>query len=405
MLTIIIYVVLVVLIILDYVKDKFLITPIKTFNFVWLCVMFFYNFKLSNIQQDFSERTLLIFLVCILSFDIVSMFMRRIKVSNKQHLDKQSNVEKSNTAGIKYTNTIIVINIIFILAFGVEILYSRGFPLLWQLTGIGKTYIDFGIPSFHGMLNGLAICMGTILLFKKNNYSKYIYILYGILIISRQVLISMFVQAIVYNIILNIKEKRKINYKKYIVILLIIFILFSAIGNFRSGDVMKNNFAPKEKYENMPISIMWIYSYLFFSFSNFNNLVSITDGGINHGASTINFLIPTALTSILEIEEEYKPYYLVSPCFTVSTYLPELYLDFGIVGIGVFNVIIAIITTYVYKKMRCTNNEKWIILYSVFIHNIVLLLFTNMFLYLPIIIQYVYILLMYRKERIRKEEL
>lgn len=404
MLDVIIYIVLIVFIVLDYIKDKFLITPIKTFNFVWLCVMFFYNFKLSNIQQDFSERTLLIFLVCIVSFDIASMFMRRIKISSRQQANEYNNFIKKSDDVRKDVNMITVINIIFMLAFAVEVLYSRGFPLLWQLIGVEKTYIDFGIPSFHGMLNGLAICMGTILLFKRNSYSKYIYILYGILIISRQVLISMFVQAIVYNIILNIKEKTKINYKKYIAIMLIIFILFSVIGNFRSGDVMKNNFAPKEKYENMPVSIMWIYSYLFFSFSNFNNLVSITDGGVNNGASTINFVIPTALTNILEIKEEYKPYYLVSSCFTVSTYLPELYLDFGIVGIGIFNVIIALMTMYIYKKMQCTTSRKWAILYSVFIHNILLLLFTNMFLYLPIIIQYVYILLLYRKEEIRKEE-
>ena len=37
----------------------------------------------------------------------------------------------------------------------IQVLFSKGFPLLWLVTGNGKTYIDFGITSLNGLLNAL----------------------------------------------------------------------------------------------------------------------------------------------------------------------------------------------------------------------------------------------------------
>lgn len=400
----IIYMVIILFTIIDFMHTKVIFTPIKIFNFVWIAVLFLYELKLSYIQQDFSDRTLLIFFLCIISYNIAAILFKMI--IDKKNINKIKNEQQNvKIEEINLEKIIKIINIIFIVSFIIEIIYSKGIPLLWKLTGSPKTYLDFGIPSFHGMLNGFAACMGTYLLFRKKCKSKYIYIIYAVLIISRQLLITIFIQSIIYNILLKLKQGKKVNYKRYILIFIIILIVFTIIGNFRSSNVMEQNFKPTEKYENLSEGIMWIYSYVEFSFSNFNNLVSMTDGGVNYGASMFNFFLPTAVSNMLHIEEIYSPYYLVSPCFNVSTYLPEIYLDFGLLGIIAFNAIIGMIGTCLYIKVRDTEKIKWILMYSVFLHNVILLFFVNMFLYLSIMVQFAYIPILFsNKINNRKEK-
>ena len=133
------------------------------------------------------------------------------------------------------------------------------------------------------------------------------------------------------------------------------------------------------------------YSYMTFSVSNFNNLVSITQGSINHGATMLNDFLPTVLLNIFNIEVKYSPRYIISRNYTVSTYLASIYLDFGITGIGIFNSFIAFLGYSLYKNIKYKKTPRDVLLYSVYAHNIILLFFINFYLYLPVIIQIFYI--------------
>ena len=128
-----------------------------------------------------------------------------------------------------------------------------------------------------------------------------------------------------------------------------------------------------------------------FSLSNFNNLTLITDGDINHGASMMKELLPTVILNKANIKVKYSPFYLISLNYTVSTYLPSIYLDFGLYGVAGFSLFMSFIGCITYKNLYKNNNIKNKLMYSVFIHNILLLFFNNMFLYLPTIIQFIYI--------------
>lgn len=387
----VIYVLLIMFLIIDFMKTRELVTPIKVFDFIWLLTISLYELKLSYIQQELSQRTIWIFIACILSYNLIGNIFYNIKIERKKQR------RKIKLFNIKIEDRIKIANYIFIIIFLVEILYSKGIPLIWKIQKIPKTYMDFGIPSLHGALNGLVICLGAYTLFKKKYYFKYLYLIFGILTLSRQVLMSIVIEAVVYNIIDTANNKTKINYKKYIIICIVIFIAFNVLGNFRSGnDVMGIVFNPRKGYENLPTSIMWVYSYLTFSVSNFNNLVGITNGMVNYGTSTLNFFLPTVIINMVDIKQNFNANYLVQSNFNVSTYLPEIYIDFGIIGIIVFNSLIAILGTYLYKKVKSEKCEYYYMLYSVFIHNIVFLFFVNMFIYIPIFIQFIYIPLLFK---------
>ena len=377
--------------IFSIIKDKDFLSPSVLFNFMWLLTLSLYQLKISYWQQDFSDRTLWIFFLCIISYNLCGLFFSLFKF-RKIRLFSQKKRKKS------LDKKIASINIIILFLFIIEVVYSQGFPLLWKITGSSKTYLNFGIPSLHGALSGLVICLGSYYLFKKSKL-KWLYLTFGILILSRQVIISIIIEAIILNIKTVYNKLKKINVKKYAVLLLIVIIFFGVVGNFRSGkDTMNNLFYPKEQYRNMPTSIMWGYSYLTFSLSNFNNLVSMTDGAENNGTTVLNVLLPSVVTKQFKLEEKFNKNYLVNTNFTVSTYLADIYIDFGIIGIIILNSLIACIGVYYYKQSKYKSSDKNNLLYAVFIHNIVFLFFNNMFIYLPVIIQIIYINLLFDEE-------
>ena len=390
----IIFIILFAFLILDFSKDKKLISPIKLFNLIWIVILGLYYFKLSYLQQDFSFRTLLIFFLCIVFYDIVSFYMLYVKRSYQKERKKlyipKIDIEKK----LKY------VNYIFIILFVVECIYSKGFPVLFKLTTGYSNYLNFGIPSLHGVLNGLAIVLATYYILKKSKW-KYLYILFAVLTISRQVIISIIIQTIIVSILFAIKENKKINYKKYIFGGIIVLFAFAMFGNFRSGsDMMGIIF--RSKYPNLPNPIMWVYSYTEFSLSNFNNLVSMTNGMVNYGASSLLMFLPTVVLKFLNISPVWQEKYIIQDSFNVSTWFPEIYLDFGILGIIIFSILIAVLGSYLYKKTQKNLNIENGMIYAVFAHNILLFFFVNMFLYIPIVAEFIYIPLLFREKEEKK---
>lgn len=374
-----IFIILIFFVVYDYLKNRKILSPTFIFNFMWLITLGLYQLKLSYLQKDLTDKTLLVFLVAIVSYNVFYLLFKYIIRVNKK---KKQNYKYSVETKFKICKWIVLI----ILA--LEIVYSGGVPLLWKAIGSSKNYFDYGIPSLHGAFNGLVICLGAYSIYKKRKDSL-LYLGIGILIISRQIIMSMFIEAIIC-IMLDFKNKKKL--KKIIMYVLIIFTLFTVIGNFRSGnDTMNNVFNPKPQYENLSDTTKWVYSYLTFSLSNFNNLTLITDGNINHGASMMKELLPTVILNKANIKVKYSPFYLISLNYTVSTYLPSIYLDFGLYGVAGFSLFMSFIGCITYKNLYKNNNIKNKLMYSVFIHNILLLFFNNMFLYLPTIIQFIYI--------------
>lgn len=365
---------------LGYKKDKRIYSPACIFNFIWIMTLSLYLLRISILQQELLYRTKYLFLLNVLGFNItyfiVSLFKSKNITVNKR---KKLKLNFSRMKAAKF----LVVAIFFL-----EIVYSGGVPLLWKIMGSSKYYVDFGIPSLHGAFCGLVVILGTYSLYKKEK-DLFLYIAIGILIISRQIIISIVIEAIIFDLFMS--NKKKINIKKFIVLGAIGVVLFGFVGNFRSGgDTMNNLFKPQPQYEKLPDSIKWVYSYITFSISNFNNLVSMTDGNINHGSSSLESLIPTALLNVINIKANYNPYYLISINFNTSTSFPEIYLDFGTVGMLVYGILLALFGNYLYKKMQFKKTNATVLNYSVYIHNVILMFYINMFLYLPIVIQLLY---------------
>ena len=389
---------LLILCIFDLIKNKKILSPRFLFNFIFFISSSLYEWHFSYIQQELSDRTELILLNCVVFYNLTYYYFEHIFNKDKffkliKKLKEKFNI-KNKLPKIKTSmnKRIKIAKYIVIVTFIIECIYSKGFPLLWKFTDDARSYLEFGIPSLNGALDGLIICLGAYSLFSKSK-DKYIYLLIGLCVISRQIILSMFIEGIIYFIL---SSNKKISYKKIGLLVVIAFIGFTAIGNFRSGnDTMDNVFMPKKQYQKIPSSMKWTYSYITFSVSNFNNLVSITDGGMNHGASMLSEFMPTVILNKVNIKPKFNQDYLVHSAYNTCTYLPSIYLDFGMFGIIVFNSLIALLGYLLYQGATKKKSTKNILLYSVFAHNIILLFFINMFLYLPVLVQFVYIPLIF----------
>ena len=378
-------------------KHKDFFYPNVIFNLVWFVVLLLNELKLSTLQRDLSDRTVLIFFTAIASFNIMNLFFaKRSFAYNKKNIDSEK-IKNEKVRNIKEKTKIakLIVMVIFV----VEVIYSGGFPLLWNFIGSSKTYFDFGIPSLTGAFYGLVICLGAYSLF--NNKKDFVlYFAIGILVLSKQIILSMIIEGIIYGIYVG---RLRLTFKKVAIIGAVLLVGFSILGNIRSGtSEIDNVFHAKAEYENIYQPVKWAYSYLTFSVSNFDILANMSNGGTNYGASTLKEFLPTVITNSLNIKENYSPYYRVLINFNVSTYLPSLYLDFGIIGIAIFNAIIGFFGIKFYNRLKNYKSPKVALYYAIFVHNIIFLSFTNMFIYLPIMVQFLYVYIIFTEKNYEK---
>ena len=397
-----------VFLIIDIYKERKIYSPSVIFNAIFFVTLFLYSFKLSYIQQDLSNTTLWCLFLCEIGFNIPIVISYFIKKKDNASYNKPIIINELADKAIKEKNNedeFFVLNkklefgifvFVFIL-FVFEVIICKGFPLLWKFVeNEERVYFDFTVSKITIWFHALITLMGAYSLVKPikedlfpNLFYKGFYLMIPVLIISRQMLIAMVVEAFILYLITK-KNKPK-DFYIYCVLGVILGILgFSAIGNMRTGEDMfliVSKFKDSCKY--VPTAFKWVYSYMCFSISNLNNLISIAQPGITNGVLTWNDIMP----SMFDIQNTYSFDYLVNSQFTVSTFAPSLYLDFGIFGVGAFCLIIGVVSQFVFKKMEKVKVLS--IVYAIITYSLVFLFFVNMFFNFQVICQVVFTILIF----------
>lgn len=374
---------LLILIVFDLLKNKKIYTPGVIFNGIFFITMFLYGFYMSYNQLILDYRTLWLLLLCVAMFNI--------PIFRSYYVPKTNFIQRKSVSVEVSSKREMVVYYIALAMFVIEILYSKGCPLVWKIIDDPKTYVDFGIPSFNGLFYAIVILMGSYSIFKKGCIYKYFYLLMGVLIISRQLIISIFIQGAILYCITHKLDKKFITIMAIGVVVGIL--LFSFMGNMRTGEELFLYVAQfKPKYDWVPTSFKWIYAYLCFSISNLNSLVRMTYGAVNYGATIFNELMPSVFNLRLPINQGFA--YIVNPNFNVSTFIPDIYMDFGFLGVAIFCLALGKITSYVFRRVR-VKDKAFQMFYIVIAHNILFLTFRNMFFYLPIMFELVLIPLIF----------
>ncbi len=400
---------MILFIFLGIILTKKVINPLSAFNLIWLVVIAMYQLRLSELQDILNDESVITFIICILSFSITFILGYVIKIKQKER--------KESNKIIEY-DTIKKIFIFWLIIEFIETVWSGGLPILWKIIGSSKTYMNYGIPTLHGLMNsiGLVIIMLSFYLYmykkQKDNVKDrrllvilLVVTLFSLCLITRQVIIT----AIIEMMVIYLYFKVKIPWKKIIIIVCVGVIAFGVIGNFRTGydefldvSLMKNNNIPKSL-----IGVYWVYMYLTMTVANVNNavLLGINDYGITPIASVY---IPTVISNLLFSNSNIKvPNYLVTRAFNVSGFFIDFYIGYGNLGVAIISAIYGLLGAYTLKKVTKKQNEKNILYYAIYLQIVLLSFFYNHLLYLPSGFQFVIVYIIFKifdkKSKYRKE--
>jgi oligosaccharide repeat unit polymerase len=290
----------------------------------------------------------------------------------------------------------------------VEVYFSGGFPLYWVLVGIPKLYTEFGIPSFHGIMNALYLQLVTMLfyLYVCRPESKKIYLIAIILLLSwpvmmlgRGILVSALIQMGCIYLILN-----KVKLSQILLMLiacLTVVVAFGMLGDMRQT-INPFSYLIRDNYSllhELPSGFLWFYVYLTAGLSNLFNNVDVINPSYIPQFSFSNML-PTIVRNMLEIDPRNDAFTFVDPNLNTSTAYAGFVSDFGVIGGVVFFGLIHVIVCQIYKA--ALHGKPWSIFsYTVAVQIIAFSIFYDMFFLLPTLFQFIICLglkLFYKKK-------
>lgn len=378
---------------------KKILNPIFIFVGTWLAIIVLYQFELSNWQYNLIDDSYITFIINIMAFTIsyllVYIFKRKKIIQNNEKKD-----DKNVIVDFNFIKKMFIFWIIIEI---IETIYSGGIPIIWKLVGSSKTYASYGIPTVHGLMNSISLIIMLLsyyLYLKENRKNKKLLliigtiILFDLMIITRQVIVSALIELFVIYIFFN----KKIPVYKLLIIVSFLVIGFGLIGNIRTGS---DNFIYVSSFKNENINkfligFYWVYMYFTMSIANINNAIYL---GINqYGLYPImkNYL-PTVFSNIIfENSNIIIPNYLVTKAFNVSGYFINFYLAFGNLGVLIISSIYGVLGGIITNKNRNESSEKNLLYMSVYIQIIILSFFENHLFYLPSGFQFFLIFLIFK---------
>lgn len=287
----------------------------------------------------------------------------------------------------------------------VEIIYSRGIPTVWLFTGSAKTYMDFGIPTVHGFMNSMlqAICLvrlGMALRFgrKKDFLYPAWAVFWSMIVITRQLMMVFLLEAVVVYC-----TYRLIRFKRVVGALLSVLCLvyvFGMVGDLRTGaDQFRALAQPTSAYPDwLPSGFLWFYMYLTTPINNllytFHTTQPLYDWRF---PNTLSELLPTVLRRMLFSANELAARNgdLITEAFNVSTAFAGPFEDFGRIGVLLSSFMMSMLGGLYWRKHTFRDR----LCYAVLCQCLVLTVFFNHFVLLPVITQLIWIyIFFYRTE-------
>jgi oligosaccharide repeat unit polymerase len=362
------------------------------FSAVWLGVVFLYSLHLSKLllYSTFATgRLVLSIWVPFAAVVLVFVPLRKLLVAEYPVVRlieplKPSRLDRQLTIAFR----------VWILITIGEIILSGGIPIVWLALGSTKTYRDFGIPSLHGLVNSLlltiSLCRFALFLItsERRHLRVPIFIVFwSVLVVTRNLMLVSLIQFAV--LFVRLRPIKTSTVFRLFASFVGVILLFGVVGDYRSGssDLIRKWAQPTDSYPDwLPSGLLWGYIY---TATPVNNLLYTVDVSppLNNWLfpNTAATLFPSVLREILYGDQlaQAESGELVDSVFNVSTAYIGPYQDFGFIGIVLFSVAMAFTCLRFWHR----NDPKSVLIYVVLSQCLILSLFWNQFLSLPIITQ------------------
>jgi oligosaccharide repeat unit polymerase len=273
-----------------------------------------------------------------------------------------------------------------------QVYYFKGFPLFWLATGDARGYFDFGMQSLNGLLNATYLLAATfffIIYLKEKGFKKLCFLFFlltvPILLVSRQLLISVFLQRACCTLVYHPKK-----IKHFCLFAVGILLVFITVGNYRTGlETLTKILRPESFVPPSLYSLLWIYAYIVTPFNNINAAIEDI-----HPVDAPEFELASLLPSVLrssEIDYSKTGFSLVHENMNVSTFYFQPLLDFGPFYAFSFMALFQFILFLSFRRAVRTKAPVHIVEYSILYMIMFLSIFSNLFLFLPVLTQLIII--------------
>jgi oligosaccharide repeat unit polymerase len=359
-----------------------LANPALIYTIVWILALGLALLQLTTNLSSINGSTLFLILSNCASFWILySLF-------SASHLSRPSLPASQISPVVMERLMQFVRRLLFIWLVGivVTIIYQGGLPLFWAFNESDQNYIDFGIPTLHGLLNSIYMFSVTALfldyMVRRNKTSlilSLVLFVWVVLAFARSVLLGVICQSIgIYLLLYGVSTKALL---KLVPLVLIVVILFGTIGEYRGTgnqlmDLVEDPYY--EAFQRIPSGFLWFYVYLTAPLSNLNHNIDTVQPNYTPYYSIAN-LFPTVIREKVFTEDFTRAddFVLVNDGLNVSTWYAGYVSDFG-AGLSILIVAFiqfVILVFYFHAK----RNSVWAIIgYSVLFQCVAFSVFYNL---------------------------
>jgi oligosaccharide repeat unit polymerase len=357
------------------------ISPLVLIGFPWTLTVLLYQLNATSNLIELDIHLVIIISLMLTLFLVATVIPLFLTKKRRHVFDRKNEIDLS-----RLNKVIKVVFLIWSSGSLLDILYSGGLPLIWAMTDSSKNYTDFGIPSFHGLINAFYFALFASLFLKikicdDNNAKYYLFalLLWPVLMLGRGIMLSAIVQLVIMQIFFaGISSKRIF---RLMLLALLIVILFGVLGDFRGYENPFQGLV-SERYETtfnlLPSGFLWVYVYVTSPLSNLSynyaNLVPIWD----FFYSSVN-LFPSAFRPTgLDRADNFV---FVNDALNVSTIFASSHSDFGVIGDLILLMLLSIWASFWFYKMSST--VSYILPYSLVGVVLFFSIFYNLFLLYP----------------------
>ncbi|CAN5398749.1 hypothetical protein BH10ACI4_BH10ACI4_12290 [soil metagenome] len=376
--------------------------PVILFAGVWIGVALLYSLHLSNLLFYNSTDILAVITYLITPFLFVTIIYLSFFYFSRFAFGQTDALQASNFELLR--SRLRGWFIFWIVMSCIEIVVSGGIPILWLVQGNPKTYMDFGIPTVHGFMNSLLLSIALInaALYGVLKQKKYLLIpafviFWSVLAVTRNMMI-----VIVLEVSLLLLQLTRVRFTTFLKVLsggIVLILVFGFIGDFRTGgEAFRLLAQPTDNYpEWLPSGLLWGYIYLVTPLNNLVHTVQRTQPLYNPlFPNTLSSLLPTVVRGIVFGADSTSlgTGDLVTEAFNVSTAYAGPFQDFGRAGIVLFSSMIGAVSMIFWKRTSLRD----LLIYTVLAQCLILTVFYNHFLLLPIITQVIWLTIFFMPE-------
>jgi len=390
-------------------KSPILLHPFIIFSLVWLGVIILYSFHLSKLLlYSTSEAGRVVFyiwmpfaLVALVHVPIRKILAAEYPLHRSTEPIKSSILDKQLRVAFRIWMAVTI----------VEIIVSGGIPIVWLVLGSTKTYRDFGIPSLHGLVNSFLFTIGLcrFALFLTTSEKRHLRVpafilIWSILVVTRNMMLVSLIQFAI--LFVRLRPIKMSTVFRFAVAIAGFVLLFGAVGDYRSGssDLIRKWAQPTDNYPDwLPSGLLWVYIYAATPVNNLIYTIEVSPP-LNNPLfpNTSATLFPSVLRGVLYGDQlgEAESGQLIDATFNVSTAYIGPYQDFGLAGIALFSAL----TAFACLQFWHRKDLKSVLIYVVLAQCLILGLFWNQFLSLPIITQIFWLQVFFRRRSVSKSK-